>query len=90
MFDKIYTWMKEHWGYDKFLHMTVGFIIMILFRIFFPSIWTIGIPTAIIIGTFKELYDLYLAKKHQADWWDLIATTIGALIYLIPMIGCSC
>ncbi len=74
----INTW-RTFKGYlfasDKWLHLTVGFIIALLVGLIGP-IW--GLIAGIVAGAGKELYDK-ISRKGTPELWDLIFTTIGAL-----------
>ena len=62
---------------DKLLHFTVSAIISAALHIIFPSLLAIAITLTLGVG--KEAYDK-VSGKGNAEWKDLIADLLGALV----------
>ena len=65
---------------DKYKHIVVSAIIMVIFNLFLPTYLAAIITLAIGIG--KEIYDK-VTNKGCAEWKDLIADVIGIIIGIL-------
>lgn len=67
---------------DKLLHAGVSFCIELVLAAIFPSWlpWMRSAINVILIGGGKELYDKQHPDKHDADWLDLAADAVGAIL----------
>lgn len=63
---------------DKYLHCIVSAVLVIVFCIFFPLWAAILITLAIGIGK-EYIIDLWI-RKTKADWYDILADSVGILI----------
>lgn len=63
--------------FDKYLHVTISALLIIIFCLFLP-LW-VAILITLIIGVGKEyIYDLWI-NKNKADWYDILADVVGIL-----------
>ena len=69
-------------GKDKILHFACSFAIELVLAVVLPSWlpWMRAALNVILIGGGKELYDKQHPDKHTADWLDLAADFIGAIL----------
>lgn len=67
---------------DKILHFACSFLIELVLAVVLPSWlpWTRAALNVILIGGGKELYDKQHPDKHDADWMDLAADAVGAIL----------
>ena len=67
---------------DKILHFACSFAIELVLAAVLPSWlpWTRAALNVILIGGGKELYDKQHPDKHTAEWQDLAADFIGAIL----------
>ena len=67
---------------DKTLHMGASFLIELVLASVLPSWlpWTRAALNVVLIGGGKELYDKQHPDKHTADWWDLAADAVVAIL----------
>ena len=76
---------------DKYLHAAASCIIEIILALtvarWYP--WQRFLANVILFGGGKEIYDYMHPDEHDADWKDLVADAIGALIgeVIIAIIG---
>lgn len=76
---------------DKLLHAGVSFCIeLVLAAVLLSWLpWTRTALNVVLIGGGKELWDYKHSDKHDADWRDLVADAVGALVgeILILILG---
>ena len=67
---------------DKLLHAGVSFLIELVLTAVLPSWlpWMRAALNVILIGGGKEIYDKQHPDKHTADWLDLAADAVGAIL----------
>lgn len=68
-------------GRDKFLHAGVCLVIDVILAV--VGLWTPVLRVLFVggvIGGLKEVYDLMNPETHSADWWDIVADFVGAII----------
>ena len=67
---------------DKILHFAASFAIELVLAAVLPSWlpWMRAALNVILIGGGKELYDKQHPDKHDADWADLAADAVGAIV----------
>ena len=67
---------------DKMLHIGASFCIELVLAVVLPSWlpWMRAALNVILIGGGKELYDKQHPDKHTADWLDLAADAVGAIL----------
>ena len=68
-------------GKDKILHFAASFAIELLLAVCLPSWlpWQRVVLNVILIGGGKEVYDMH-HDGHDADWLDLAADAVGAIL----------
>ena len=68
-------------GKDKLLHAGVSFLIELVLAAVLPSWlpWTRAALNVILIGGGKEVYDK-THEGHDAEWADLAADAVGAIL----------
>lgn len=69
-------------GKDKLLHAGVSFLIELVLAVVLPTWipWTRASLNVILIGGGKELYDKQHPDKHDAEWADILADAVGAIL----------
>ena len=90
MIERLLTKLNTSLPYDKALHVIGG---ALLAAILYPSLMYFHVRyallgTAILVclaGEIKEVYDKIHKDSHTPDWLDMLATTCGGLIVLIPL-----
>lgn len=67
---------------DKLLHAGVSFLIELVLAAVLPSWlpWMRAALNVVLIGGGKEIYDKQHPDKHTADWMDLVADAVGAIL----------
>jgi len=67
---------------DKLLHAGVSCLIGLLLGVVLPSWlpWTRAALNVVLIGGGKEAYDKRHPDAHDADWRDLLADAVGAIV----------
>ena len=65
---------------DKYKHIVVSAIIMVIFNLFLPTY--IAAIITFVIGAGKEIYDK-VTNKGCAEWKDLFADVIGIIIGIL-------
>lgn len=67
---------------DKLLHAGASFAIELVLAAVLPSWlpWTRAALNVVLIGGGKEIYDKQHPDKHTADWLDLVADAVGAIL----------
>lgn len=69
---------------DKFLHFFAGFVIY-LFAVGITKIVVTAFSIVLAVAIAKELYD-YLIKRSRFDFWDIVATMLGAGVAQLSMV----
>ena len=66
---------------DKLLHIGASFCIELLLAVVLPCWlpWQRAALNVILIGGGKEVYDMH-HEGHDADWRDIVADAVGAII----------
>ncbi len=69
-------------GNDKLLHFFACLVAEVLFSLIVPvwAPWQRWLFVVVIIGGGKELYDMQHPDEHDAEWQDLAADAVGALV----------
>ena len=67
---------------DKLLHAGVSCIIELLLGLVLSAWlpWTRAALNVVLVGGGKEAYDSRHPDKHDADWRDLLADAVGAIL----------
>ena len=67
---------------DKMLHAGVSFAIELVLAAVLPTWlpWTRAALNVILVGGGKEIYDKHHPDSHTADWMDLAAVAVGAIL----------
>ena len=67
---------------DKMLHAGVSFLIELVLAAVLPSWlpWMRAALNVVLIGGGKEIYDKQHPDKHDAEWADLLADAVGAIL----------
>lgn len=67
---------------DKLLHVGASFCIELVLTAVLPAWlpWTRVALNVVLIGGGKEIYDKTHPDKHDADWADLLADAVGAIL----------
>ena len=73
---------------DKLLHVGASFCIELLLAVVLPSWlpWTRAALNVVLIGGGKEIYDKTHPDKHDADWLDLVADAVGAILCEVAVV----
>jgi hypothetical protein len=71
---------------DKLKHFLAGYIIAAVATFLTDSLGLAGVAV-LLAAAGKEVYDAFHPDKHQADWWDIVATLAGwALVAVISVV----
>ena len=61
---------------DKLKHFIAGLVIAAGVTLLTGSIGLAG-AAVLFAAAGKEVYDAFHPDRHQADWWDIVATLAG-------------
>ena len=69
---------------DKLKHFIAGLVITAVVTALTGSL---GLASVVVLfaAAGKEVYDAYHPDRHQADWWDIVATLAGWM----PVAACN-
>ena len=67
---------------DKILHFAASFAIELILALVLPAWlpWQRAALNVVLIGGGKEAYDKRHPDGHDADWRDLLADAVGAIV----------
>ncbi len=73
--------MNKLFKIDKLLHLLVGFMLASLVTILTKE-WYLVLLIPTLIGIGKELRDKWM-RKGTPEWWDAVATVVGAVAWIV-------